>query len=146
MEDEEAIDESERIDALICTDDGSSLEEVVRKVVENILPLSLSMSDLEIDTVLKLSTHRNLFKWNFWRKLSPEKVVRAFLSTKISFWLPIIKEVLIKQGCGITVAENNVVIYGSKEPVELCFLDKELGQQLYDHLKNCVDKLFGRRR
>jgi hypothetical protein len=101
------------------------------------------MSDLKHDTVGKLSRHFN--RWGYWsgKNISPEKMIRAFLETKIRSWLPIIKHVFITQGCGITVAGNTIVVYGSKEPVELCFSNKELGQQLQHYFDNWLNKSLG---
>jgi hypothetical protein len=70
----------------------------------------------------------------------PDEFIRVFLRTKRSFWLPVITSLSIGKGYGITVMENTVVVYGSKEPVELPFSDEELGQRLQNHLLNWLDE------
>jgi hypothetical protein len=76
----------------------------------------------------------------FAKNRFPEKFIRIFLDSKLSFWLPIIARLLIEKGCGITVTENAVVVYGSKEPVELPFSDAVVAQKLRDYLFNWLDK------
>jgi hypothetical protein len=86
------------------------------------------------------------YDWNCWfmKNRSPEEFIRVFLHTKRSFWLPIIARLLIEKGYGITVTDNTVVVYGSKEPVELLFSDGELGQRLRNYFSNWLDKSLKR--
>ncbi len=70
--------------------------------------------------------------------------MRVFLHTKRSFWLPIITRLSIENGYGITVTENTVVVYGSKEPVELPFSGGELGQRLQNYWFNWLDRSLER--
>jgi hypothetical protein len=83
---------------------------------------------------------------NCWiRKNSyPEKFIKVFLNTKLSFWFPIIARLSIDGGYAITVTENTVVVYGSNERLELPFSDGELGQRLHDYLFNWLDKSLKR--
>jgi hypothetical protein len=76
----------------------------------------------------------------FLRNSFPEEFIRVFLYTKLSFWLPIIARLSIQERYGITVTENTVVVYGSKEPVKLPFSDREVGQRLQDYFFNWPDK------
>jgi hypothetical protein len=83
---------------------------------------------------------------NCWfRKNSfAEASIRLFLHTKLSFWLPFITRHSIENGYGISVTENTLVVYGSKEPVELPFSDGELGKRLQHYWFNWLDKSLER--
>jgi hypothetical protein len=83
----------------------------------------------------------NRFNWKFLDKVSPKTLIVAFLGTKIPFWLPIIKKVLIRQGNAVIVTENFITLYGGNEPIEIPVADRELGQQIKDVLVSWLDEL-----
>jgi hypothetical protein len=134
-----AIEEviSELLDA--CFYDNSAVRTAAVAAIENIFPLCLCMPLLAHDTVLKFLSCINRFNFKFMREIVPEKFVKSFLETGISHWLPIIKTVLLRQGYGITVTEKAVVLYSSKEPLELPVSNKELCKQLKNGLFNQID-------
>jgi hypothetical protein len=65
------------------------------------------------------------------------------LNTKIVFWLPIIKKVLVLQGNAVTMTNATITLYGNNEPDELSVADNELEQQLKDALVNWIDEWDG---
>jgi hypothetical protein len=88
------------------------------------------ITELDSDTVLKLLSclDRNLLK--DFRFVSPEVLIKAFVDSKSSVWLSIATRVTLLQGVGVTVTESTIVVYGSKEPVELDCSNRELIDQL----------------
>jgi hypothetical protein len=119
-----------------CFNRYSVVRDAAHSAIENILPLCSSMSCLMQDTVLNLSLCIERFNFKFLREISPDKFVQSFLDTGISAWLPIIRTVLLRQGYGITVTENTVVLYSSKEPLKLSVLNSLVCKQLKDGLIN----------
>jgi hypothetical protein len=102
------------------------------------------MSLLKADTVWKLSKYIGNWDFRFLENISPEKLMKGFLDTKIFCWFHIMNRVFTQRGYGITVTENTVVVYGCKEPVKLPFSDKEVGQKLQTYLFNWLDESLKR--
>jgi HEAT repeat protein len=102
------------------------------------------MSLLKADTVQKLSKHIDDWDCMFLGNISPEKLIEAFLDTKISWWFPIMKSVFTRRGYGITVTENTIVVYGNKEPVKIPFSSIELCQQLHQYFVNSLENSLQR--
>jgi hypothetical protein len=124
----------------VCYDNKSEVQNKVAECIGKMLKLSCSLSDLSYDTVGKLwKLIRKSEMW-FLENVSPEKFIRAFLDTDISLWLPILKEISIRNGYGIILTENTVVVYGSKEPVDLSFSNRGLYQQLQEYFVNWLER------
>jgi hypothetical protein len=122
------------------TADNIAIPDVAIRTIEHILSVVPCISHFDDLTVKELSLCINRFSQNFLDKISPKKFVKAFLDRKILFWLPIIKEVLVRNGYPITITEDTVTLYVSNECVQLSFPDRELGQQLKDALVNWMDE------
>jgi hypothetical protein len=120
--------------------DDLGMNDIVDERTEKIFGLFPCMPNLEED----IDKEENILHYRgecWFRKNSfPEEFIKVFLHTKRSFWLPIIARLLIENRCGITVTENSVVVYGSKDPVKVPFSDGEVGQGLRDYLFNWLDK------
>ena len=97
--------------------------------LEKLFTLTI-ITELDSDTVLKLLSclDRNLLK--DFRFVYPEVLIKAFVDSKSSVWLSIAIRVTLLQGVGVTVTESTIVVYGSKEPVELDCSNRELTDQL----------------
>jgi hypothetical protein len=113
-----------------CLDNNSAVQIAAMIAIENIFPLCLFVPLFAHDTVLKILSCVNRFNFKFMREIPPEKFVQYFLQTEVLYWVPIIKTVLLRQGYGITVTEKTVVLYSSKDPLELPVPSKELSEQL----------------
>ena len=106
------------------------IQKEIAHSIQQILVWVSSLSHLTDYTISKLWKFiEDYVRWD-WTNIFPEKFVDAFLKTKILSWLPFIKEVSIRGQYGVTLSENSIVIYGSKEPVVLPFSDRELFEQL----------------
>ncbi len=109
-------------------------------VMENIFDLLPCMSALKDDTVHKLLeyTSGRTFRWVL--NISPKKFIEAFLNTKIRFWLPIIRNVFVRQGYAITVTGTTIVVHDRKEAVPVSFSSTEVGEELQEYFFNWLDK------
>jgi hypothetical protein len=119
--------------------DDFGMNDVVDERTEKIFGLLPCMPNSAED-IDKEENKRHFHKCWLRKNSFPEEFIKVFLHTKRSFWLPIIARLLIENSYGITVTENSVVVYGSKEPVKLPFSDVEVGQRLRDYLFNWLDK------
>ena len=63
-------------------------------------------------------------------RIPPDQFFRVFLETRISTWLPLCIYVALIQGSAVTIVENSIVVYGSKESVELLVPRRELFKKL----------------
>jgi hypothetical protein len=109
--------------------------------ISRVLDLLPSLEDLKDKSrVQKLSMCVEKMSCWLLKNSSSEKFIRAFLSTEIEFWLSIIRRVLIVHKHGITVTKNTIIVYGSKEPIELTYSKRELGQRLKDCFVNWLDE------
>lgn len=109
-------------------------------IIEKILTVSPYISDIQSDTVLRLSERFDDWSLNSWENKYLDKFSGAFLDTGISFWLPIIKVIPIAQTLDITIYKNNIVVYGNEEPVHLCHITEEQSQQLHDYFANWMEE------
>ena len=119
-----------------CFDEYSAVEDAAHKVVEKIFDRSTTLSFLTHDTLLRLSFCIDHLKLKFLRNVSPDKFVQGFLDSGIPSWLSIIKKILLRQGYGMTVIENTVVLYSSKEPLKLSASNREISELLRNGLSN----------
>ncbi|CAF0866181.1 unnamed protein product, partial [Didymodactylos carnosus] len=53
------------------------------------------------------------------RRVPPAQFIKVFLETGNDAWLALAFHASLLQGSAVTVVENNIVIYGGKEPVQL---------------------------
>ena len=102
----------------------------VTAMLEKLFTSFTMMTALDVDTVRKLLSclDRNLLM-NL-RVGSPEVLVKVFLHTHDTPWLSIVTRVTLLEGIGITIGENTIAVYHSKEPVMLECSDGELVDQL----------------
>jgi len=123
------------LDAYHLEDSSSQYE--IRYTIEKMLDLLPSLADLKDESrVQKLSMFIQKMDNPFLKNTSPEKFIRAFLITKIELWLPIIRKVFILHNYAITVTENTIIVYGSRDPIKLTYSEREFGQQLKDCFVN----------
>ncbi len=120
--------------------DDSFVRYKVAEIIEKIFNILLCKSNLENNTVRKLSTNMNRLDTSFGSSISPEKFIETFRETEMSCWFLIIKKVFTRQGYCITIVKNTIVVYGRKEPVEISFFNKELGQKLRKYFDNWLKK------
>jgi hypothetical protein len=117
-------------------DDSSSQYEISYNMGK-ILDLLPSLADLKDESIVqKLSMCIQKMYNPFLKNSSPEKFIRAFLITKFELWLPIIRKVFILHKHAMTVTENTIIVYGSREPIKLTYSEREFGQQLKDCFVN----------
>ena len=140
MGEKAATDEVIRILLDACNDKSNDRQFEIARIIGKILSRAYSVSHFRDATVSKLLKHIENSKWFLSENMPPQIFMQAFLDTKSPLWLPIIKTVSIRNGYGITLTENTVVVYGSKEPVKLNFSNRELGQQLQNYFMNWLDK------
>jgi len=114
----------------VCEGDESQVPTELADIIEKILGSRENMSHLESNTVWKFSEQIEKWKWWFLKNISPEKFIATFLDTRALLWLRIIKTVFIRNGYGVTLTGNTVMVYGSNECVKLCVADKELSDML----------------
>jgi hypothetical protein len=107
--------------------------------MKNIFGLLPCLSALEDNTVRKLSEYISEGNSRCLRNISPEEFIKAFLNTKISFWLPIIRSVFVRQGYAITITGMTIAVHGRKEAVPVPFLSSEVGEELQEYFVNWLD-------
>jgi hypothetical protein len=112
----------------------------LQKAIESILTLPPDISSLKHDTVSRLSQFICQSEWYITNTVAADKFIKAFLDSKIVFWLPIIERIFIRFGYGFIVTENTITVYGTKDPVVLCCSNRQLIQQLQDYFINWLDK------
>jgi predicted CopG family antitoxin len=120
-------------------DNDFGMKDIVDERTGKVFGLLLCMANSEED-IFKEDNKRHFHKCWLRKNSFPEEFIKVFLHTNRSFWLPIIERLLMQNRCGITVTENSVVVYGSKEPVKLALSDGEVSQRLRDYLFNWLDK------
>jgi hypothetical protein len=108
--------------------------------MKNIFHSLPCMSGLKDETVRKLSKCISESESWWLIVISPEKFIEAFLKTKIRFWLPIIRNVFVRQGYAITVTGMTIAVHGRKEAVPVTFSSTEVGEELHEYFFNWLDK------
>ncbi|CAF4126017.1 unnamed protein product, partial [Adineta steineri] len=99
------------INGLLCIDDYYAYA-----AVENILISASSLSDIDSNTVLKLFDFWKQQEWRV-RDIPIEKIMEAYVCTKIAQWCPIIGLHTLRTACGITIVGQRVIVYGNSNPV-----------------------------
>lgn len=64
--------------------------------------------------------------------VSEEKLVKSFFETKNPDWLLGITRLALSSGSAMVVTEDDVVLFGTKEPVKLRLLSTELQEQFVE--------------
>jgi hypothetical protein len=67
---------------------------------------------------------------NCLKNVSVDQLIDVFFTTKNPAWLSTLSQFTLLKGAAVTATEDKIVVYGSKEPVELLVVDSKLRQKL----------------
>ena len=84
------------------------------------------MAQLETDTIAKLLSCLKNGRLNVLTCFSSDDLIKIYLHTGNNIWLSVAIFVTVLQGYGITIKENTIIVYNSKEPVKLSISNSEL--------------------
>lgn len=129
------------LDVYVRNNSGDEIWE--KSLMASILNLLPCLSALEAATVYKLAKYvsgeKYGEKYGETIEVSSEKMMRAFLNTKIKYWLPIILKIFVRRGFAITVTETTVTVHNSEGSAVLSFSDREIGIELRQYFANWFD-------
>ena len=133
---------SEVISKLVSALDTANADErgTVYKFLRKI-PLSFTvLRELTSDTVMKLWSciDRNLLKDLTF--IPPEASIKVYLETRWSSWLSVATRATLLHGAAITITDDTIVIYGSKEPTEVRCSDWHSFDILVEAFSNQADR------
>ncbi|CAF3729048.1 unnamed protein product [Rotaria sp. Silwood1] len=121
------------INGLLCIANKNSYESLSR-----ILLSASSLSNLDSNIVSKLFQFcHDSYLWP--RDIPLEKIMMAYLDTKLVEWCPIIGLHSIRTGCSVTTVDRTIVVFGNSEPVKFNMPNSTL----YDELVRAFDKQKG---
>ncbi len=123
---------------LVNSEDGRTTDEaenVVGKFLSS--PSVITQLDPKIISDLCLCKRAS----NCLKNVSVDQLIDIFLTTKSAAWLSTLSQCTLLKGAAVTITEDKVVVYGSKEPVELLIVDLKLRQKLIETFTDQANRL-----
>ncbi len=111
----------------INSDDLSILSKA-RSTISSILSSSVTITQLAPEIVSDIC----LWKYgsDCLRNVSEDQLINIFFTTKNPSWLAAMTQFTLLKGAAVTAIEDKVVVYGSKEPLEILVPNLQLCRQL----------------
>jgi len=114
----------------IIDSDDDSVKDTALEVLEKPFTVFEVLVKLNSDIVMKFLSCLNRNRSFKWETVPSDILIKVFLHTKDSVWLPVITLVTLLQESGVTITENAIVVHGSKEPALIQSSNQELTDQL----------------
>jgi hypothetical protein len=127
-----------KLGSMVINDPGSTGREAAQSI-GNIL----SSSDLvrQIDPEIIADLCRCSYTWCSLKNISNEELIRVFLTTGNRDWLYAVTQFALLRGVAVTGCEENVVVFGEKEPLELRIRTPQLWHQLVEAFTDQKERL-----
>jgi hypothetical protein len=114
----------------IVINDGFRDSYSAANAVESILSSSTVMAQLDPNIIAYLCLSK--YGSNSIKNVSVDELMNVFFIAKTPFWLPILTHCSLREAVAVVAMEDKVVVYGTKEPLEVLVPSLELRQQLIE--------------
>jgi hypothetical protein len=100
------------------------------EAVENILSSSSVIVQLDPSIIAGFCLSERAS--DCFKNVSEDEIIKFSFNTENPAWLSAVAKIAVLKGVGVTLTGDKVVIYSSKEPVEVCIPNGEFSRQLVE--------------
>ena len=133
---------SEVISKLLSVLDTS--DEYMREAVNHFLKKTLIsvsvLMGLDSDTVDKFGSCIDRSLLDDLVVIPAEAWIKVYFHATCSSWLSIATRVIFLQGVAITITDDTIMVYGSKEPIHMCQSNQQLVDKLVEAVSNQAER------
>lgn len=123
-------------------DKDLSIQDAARRALKKTSSSFNVMINMELDTVEKFLSFIERDLSSNWESISPHDLIRVYLNRNHSLWLSIATLIILRQGNGVTITENSVIVYSSQQPVVFQNVDQNILESIVNAFREQTIK-FG---
>jgi hypothetical protein len=110
------------------------------KAVEQILGSAAAVGQLKPHIIARFPLSE--YTARYFRNISEDEAIKLCFESKNASWLPAAARLVLLKGFAVACIEGKVLIYGSKEPIELNDPGGDFSQKLIESFTDQRNKLY----